>query len=378
MAISITGERDYDVTIIPNTFIDHFMPHANGAYVKVYLYLLRALKGTQAELSVSSIADFLGDTEGDILRAISYLEKNGLIQTSHSPEGQLTGIRICDPMTEPSGAVSAEPLAGVSAGITAGISADQMDETGQEQAGSDTSAGKTTRLEIPTYSKAQIKALSSNEEVKWIMSIAERYLERLLNPTDIQLIIYLYESVGFPADLILYLYEYCASKDKKNPSYIEAVALSWAEQGIRTVEAAEDASLKYNTNYNAVVKAFGLNRMPGTAEQHYIDRWTGHGSGNFGFSTDIIEEACNRSLLATGRPDFKYTDKILENWHKKGIRNKQDIQKADQIHNQNAARTTYTNTQKAGANNRFNAFPQRNYSGEDYSSMEQKLLNRQG
>lgn len=409
MAISITGEKDYDVTIISNTFIDHFMPHANGAYVKVYLYLLRALARPQTELSISSIADFLGDTEGDVLRAISYLEKNGLLQTSHSPEGGINGIRICDPavgqtvsadaaaMTDMSAMTAAEQMAGASviseyaaagnvsienvaafpadsrsaAGAPDGLTGDLTDHG----AGA---LGKTSRLEIPTYSKSQIKALSSNEEVKWIMSIAERYLERLLNPTDIQLIIYLYESVGFPADLILYLYEYCASKEKKNPSYIEAVALSWAEQGIRTVEAAEDASLKYNTNYNAVVKAFGLNRMPGTAEQHYIDRWTGHSSGHFGFSTDIIEEACSRSLLATGRPDFKYTDKILENWHRKGIRTKQDIQKADQIHSQNAARTTYTGGQKAGANNRFNAFPQRNYSGEDYSSMEQKLLNRQG
>jgi len=42
------------------------------------------------------------------------------------------------------------------------------------------------------------------------------------------------QKIGFPADLILYLYEYCASRDKKNPAYIEAVALSWAEQGIRT------------------------------------------------------------------------------------------------------------------------------------------------
>ena len=31
------------VTCISNSFIDHFMPEANGEYVKIYLYLLRCL-----------------------------------------------------------------------------------------------------------------------------------------------------------------------------------------------------------------------------------------------------------------------------------------------------------------------------------------------
>lgn len=33
------------VTLIENTFIDRYMPAANGEYVKVYLYLLRCASG---------------------------------------------------------------------------------------------------------------------------------------------------------------------------------------------------------------------------------------------------------------------------------------------------------------------------------------------
>ena len=32
-----------EVTILSNTFIDNYMPEANGEFVKVYIYLLRAL-----------------------------------------------------------------------------------------------------------------------------------------------------------------------------------------------------------------------------------------------------------------------------------------------------------------------------------------------
>ena len=389
MGILLSSEQDHDVTIISNTFIDRFMPQANGVCVKVYLYLLRRLSGASAasvsELSVSSIADMLGDTEGDVLRAFSWLEDRGLIRLGRSGANVITDIYILK--------LSGEKTPGDtnSAAIMEAAAADTLFPAAESTAPSKASActagekpvpvstseavkNNRVRLEIPTYSKTQIRELTKNDEVKWIMSIAERYLERLLNPADIQLIIYLYESVGFPADLILYLYEYCASRDKKNPSYIEAVAINWAEQGIRTVAQAEESTARYSAGYQTVAKAFGLNRLPGAAEQQYIDKWT----GQFGFSLDIVEEACSRSLLSTQRPDFKYADKILENWYKKGIHTKQDIARADQQHAQNAAvKVTHSNNTVKN-NNRFNAFPQRAYSGEDYSSMEQRLLNRQG
>lgn len=376
MGISITGGCSH--TLISNHFIDHIMPQANGAYVKVYLYLLRNTMMPAAlpdsELTVASIADHLGDTEGDILRAISWLESQGVLRTVRTADGSLSELRLIE---------SSVPQTSVAKASAAEFSATSVDDTPVDDANSAQATpnipAAKTRPEIPTYSRAQIQKLTENDEVKWIMSIAERYLERLLNPADIQLIIYLYESIGFPADLILYLYEYCASRGKKNPAYIEAVALSWAEQDIRSVEEAEAASSKYNAGYQAVAKAFGLNRMPGVAEQQFIDRWT----GQYGFSLEIIEEACSRSLLSTQRPDFKYADKILENWHKKGITTRADIQKADQLHNQQSMSKTAQNTGTAGntgnrSNNRFNAFPQRTYTGDDYSSMEQRLLKRQG
>ncbi len=393
MGIAISSNGDCGVTVISNQFIDHFMPHANGTCVKTYLYLLRQLSMPDStDLSVSSIAASLGDTEGDILRSIAWLEQYGLLQAARAGgegnEGDITGIVLLNQSSAKHASVVEVPVMNVpvidipvikkpdSAAILQSAPSAKEPSAGFMDAAAEQ---KQADLEIPTYSKSQIEKLSSNEEVKWVMSIAERYLERLLNPADIQLIIYLYESAGFPADLILYLYEYCASRDKKSPSYIEKVALNWAQEGIRTVEQAETSSLKYNAHYQAVVRAFGMNRMPGAAEQNYIDRW----AKKFGFSADMIEEACSRSLLSTQRPDFKYADRILENWHKKGIATKQDILRADQIHSQTVARTAANKTESFSRavpknNNRFNAFPQRSYSGEEYSSMEQRLLNRSG
>lgn len=389
MSILLNGERDLDITIVSNHFIDHFMPRANGAYIKVYLYLLRRLHAPASagpDLTVAGLADFLGDTEGDVLRAFAYWERHGLLQITRQ-NGEVTGLQLLECPPVPAEATAAEALSTTpgqsdAPAKTAAETTDSADSTAVTPDISGTSA----RTKLPTYTKKQIRELSQNDEIKWIMNVAERYLERLLNPADIQLIIYLYESIGFPADLILYLYEYCASKDKKNPSYIEAVAIRWAQEGIRSVADAESASTRYNTGYQTVAKAFGLNRMPGAAEQQFIDRWMGTGEGQFGFSAEIVTEACNRSLLATQRPDFKYADKILENWHKKGATDIAGIRRLDEQHNQAAARSAavsgsrsgQTNGQAPRTNNRFNAFPQRNYTGEEFSSMEQRLLKRQG
>lgn len=58
-----------EVTILSNTFIDNYMPEANGEFVKVYIYLLRALSSAPVSFSLEQMADRLLCTERDILRA---------------------------------------------------------------------------------------------------------------------------------------------------------------------------------------------------------------------------------------------------------------------------------------------------------------------
>ena len=61
-----------EVTILSNTFIDNYMPEANGEFVKVYIYLLRALSSAPVSFSLEQMADRLLCTERDILRALKY------------------------------------------------------------------------------------------------------------------------------------------------------------------------------------------------------------------------------------------------------------------------------------------------------------------
>ncbi|HCT92760.1 MAG TPA: DNA replication protein DnaD, partial [Lachnospiraceae bacterium] len=90
--LKLQSEMDSHTTAVPHRFIDVYMPSANGEFVKVYLYLLRSLHGPAQELSLSLLADRLFCTEKDIIRALGYWEKQGLLSLSRSNDGQPAGI----------------------------------------------------------------------------------------------------------------------------------------------------------------------------------------------------------------------------------------------------------------------------------------------
>lgn len=352
--IILTKKESTNVTLVSNVFIDYYMPSANGSYVKVFLYLLRCIPEPEREFSLSFLADHLENTEKDIVRALNYWDKLGILSITRNNENAITGISIND-LQAPKEQVP-------------------EDSAKEPETAVLTPAPITVqKLERPIYNTAEITEMTNNDEIKWLLNIIEIYLERPLKPTDIQLVLYLHETLGFSTDLVMHLYDYCVSKNKKNTAYIEAVALSWASDGIDTVEKAEVSINMHHENYQAVTKAFGLNRSPGAAEKQYIDKWL----SAYGFSAEIIAEACGRSLLNTGKPDFKYADKILDNWYKKQAFRLSDIAKLDEVHNSRTApKTAVPPARPKAASNRFNSFPQRNYSSLDYETLEQKLLQK--
>ncbi len=80
-------------TIVPNQFIDRFMPSANGEFVKVYLYLLRCIHSHASNCTISEIADKFNNTEMDIQRALRYWQKEGLLSLEETADGTIVRNR---------------------------------------------------------------------------------------------------------------------------------------------------------------------------------------------------------------------------------------------------------------------------------------------
>ena len=93
---------------------------------------------------------------------------------------------------------------------------------------------------------------------------------------------------------------------------------------------------------------------------------------------ELIEEACNRTILNINKPDFKYADRILESWHNAGAGTLAEVKALDTTHalmnprqNDSTVRAVAPMTKSAGS---YNSYPQRQYSSTELSELESKLL----
>lgn len=361
--IALHSDAPNAATSVSNIFIDEYMSDANGEFVKIYLYLLRLMNMPDASFSISSIADKFEHTEKDIRRALSYWERVHLLRLEYDDHRNLTGVCLLD--SQSVSAPESRPAEIPSAAETAA-----PEHRTVEAAAADTSLAPAVPAapEKKQYSADDIRGFRQNESVAELFFIAERYLNRTLSATDIQTILYFYDGLGFSTDLIEYLVEYCVSKGHTSIRYIEKVALAWADSHISTVAEAKQNAGMHSQSYFMVMKALGIsgrNLVP--SETSLIEKW----KSEYGFSCQLIEEACRRTISAIHQPSFEYTDTILNNWHKKQIKTLEDVARADAEHQSRKRAAAQTLSASASPKNKFNNFSQRSY---DYDQLEKMLL----
>lgn len=328
------------VTAVANEFIDTYMAAANGEYVKVYLYVLRH---QGEDITIELIADALNHTESDVRRALSYWKKAGVLTTSEQgqpvqgepvrPEsgghtftrGQDGGqAAVPDLRVEPfqretgtAGRAEVRGMTGMREPAVVqepAVVRERTETTGQEDGC------------IPVYSTEQVNRLAQDEEFSQLLYIAQKYMNKVFTPRDCQVFAYLYEGLSMSSELLEYLVEYCVQNGHISVRYMETVAMSWHEKGIRTALEAKDYSASYNRDSFAVMKAFGINnRKPAAPEQKLMDKWF----RDYGFSREVVLEACSRTITAIHNPSFQYADKILSDWQKAGVRGLADIKDLD-------------------------------------------------
>lgn len=363
--LKLKNKLQVNATLVSNDFIDKYMAQANGEFVKVYLFLLRHLEDPSSTLSISRIADRLNHTEKDIIRAFKYWESVGVLSLGKEEAG-----RNADPKMEKSpSSPAAEPAAGSSRTSPPEhhVQASRIPEP--------PSINETVTPSVPKENAAEpqkvvsIDSPKAQKELKSLYFIAEQYLGKTLSRTDVDTITYFYDTLGMSADLIEYLVETCVENEHKNMNYIRKVAISWSDDGIKTVEEARMRSMNYNKNCYTVLNAFGIkSRGPAVSEIAYIKKWT----EELGFALDIIQEACSRTIAATHQPSFEYADTILQRWHASQVHHLKDIESLDAaFQKEKEAKKSSASKPKPAAKN-LNNFERRSY---DMDSLEAQLLN---
>lgn len=366
--LTIYKDSPAEVTAVSNLFIDEYMKDANDAQLKVYLYLIRMMNAHLAT-SVSDIADKFNHTEKDVVRALKYWETKQLLDLDYDAHRNLVGIRIRELNPQPARDY-AQPSA-ASTFVPAPTTLQQPRTFATVPVTTpDTSAGiapvseDKPAFEKPVYSADQLKAFKNRQDTAQLLFIAETYIGKPLTPSEIKTILYFTDVLHFSEDLIDYLLQYCVDKGKKDFKYIEKVAVNWAEQGITTPEQAQKVSSRYDKNVYTIMNELGKNGSPTAKEMEYISRWT----KDYGFSTDIIIEACERTVMATDRHRFEYAESILSSWREQNVHHKSDIVRIDDMYQQRKKNNTASAKPSA---NRFTQFTQNSY---DFDTLEQELL----
>jgi len=387
MSFSLTTQFSQQYTYIPNAFIDTYMPEANGSFVKVYLYLLRQMGTATPVLTIEMMADMLSNTEADILRALRYWKKQGLLEIEEK-DGEITHLCLLPLESSPSvsepfpGPVSMPHVSGAALSeFSASTEQTASENVPSEPAGIVPAAAEPAAAEpspvrsastpavtreLPprqNYTPLMAEALKKDLEINSCLNSVESLLGTTMSDAHMQLM----SDLGFSRELILTLYETALARDKRSSRYIEAIALDWAKKGIRTPEEAMEETHHFHGTYKVVATALGIKRPLAPAERAIIDRFA-----EFHFTDDILAEACNRTVLQSGDTNLNYTASILADWHKKGVKTLDDIKECDKsFHRKKQAEGKKKDT---GRKNQFQNFPQRAYSQSDYDNLEKQLL----
>lgn len=408
-AINISSDIATSFTTVSDIFIDQYMPKANGEFVKVYLYLLRATGSGAGIATISEIADHFSNTEADIIRALNYWASEGILQVQTGADGQIMGINLCSLSVSGMQAAQSNIQSAVADNaaqnnlqnsVVNNAAQNILQNSVVNNAAQNISTVNTRihdsvveKLKSQTPDKAassqkeytldEIKEFRKNPDISELFFIIETYLKHTLSSTDTNMVLYWLDELHFSTDLVEYLVEYCITKGHSSLRYMNKVALGWADAGIKTVDQAKDDAAAHSQIYYSVMKALGITgRNLVDSEVSLINKWV----GEYGFDIELVKAACSKTISAIQKPSFEYTDSILANWRKKDVHTLKDVEVLDaNFAKANKASATGSSQGTNAANgsskpksnnssskNKFNNFNQRN---NDYDKLEKLFLN---
>lgn len=408
-AINISSDIATSFTTVSDIFIDQYMPKANGEFVKVYLYLLRATGSGAGIATISEIADHFSNTEADIIRALNYWASEGILQLQSGADGQIMGINLCSLSVSGMQAAQSNIQSAVADNAAQNIlqnsvvnndaqnnlqngvvnnDAQNISTTNIRMQDSVVAKLKTQATDKPAssqkeYTLDEIKEFRKNPDISELFFIIETYLKHTLSSSDTNMVLYWLDELHFSTDLVEYLVEYCITKGHSSLRYMNKVALGWADAGIKTVDQAKDDAAAHSQIYYSVMKALGITgRNLVDSEVSLINKWV----GEYGFDIELVKAACGKTISAIQKPSFEYTDSILANWRKKDVHTLKDVEVLDanfakankasatgSSQGTNAANgSSKPKSNNSGSKNKFNNFNQRN---NDYDKLEKLFLN---
>lgn len=268
---------------VPKKIATHYLKLASEYQLKALLLILAG----NAPCDSKYVAKCLGCTEADATDFLEFWVEEGVLCVNS--EGRTAPLEQSVLKTE-SKPVSTEPV--------------------------------KESVPVPRLNPSDIVAMCrDNRELTLLVQHAQEIFGRTISHVEQELIINMVTYYGLPCDVVLVILQYYKSEKEKGraigTAYISSMAKKWSEEGIVTLEAADEQLKMLESSdrlWNEIVAISGVShRSPTVKQREMIMRW------NEDFDIQMIAIACDIMKENTDKPTLRYVDTVLKNWKKKGI-----------------------------------------------------------
>lgn len=291
MSYSVNLGAWNSVFAVPCSVVDQNLKLAGSVQLKVLLWTLRH---AGEPFEAKDVAAALGIERADVGDALLYWQEAGLFSSSGSTES-----------AEPEKPEARTP--------------DRPSGNGAAGSGPAVETRRVLSRPQKPDSGFVAKRIEESTDISCLMQSAQQVLGRLISGGESATLLMIHDEFGLPSDVIVMLLQYAASIGKANMRYIEKTAMNWADEEINTHERAEEKLLRLTECRQAwrqVEQALGMpHRSPSSKEEAFADTWV----AQWKFGGDMIREAYDRAVDATGKFSASYMNRILERWNREGI-----------------------------------------------------------
>lgn len=272
---------------VPAQVVDNYIKLASASQLKTLLWICRHIS---EPIDAAKISQEIGYSVGDVDDALTVIAGWGV----------LIGTDVT---------VSSAP-----------VPSEKPKITEQPKHFEEIAASKPSSEQIMTRCK-------EDPEILAMFSDIEKMLGKTLGYDSRSTLLMMHDHYGLPIEVIYMLVDYCKSVGKSGFSYISKVGKTWGEKEIDTIKKA-DEQIKILNSCNKLWKEFAemagiQNPRPSSSQSAYLRTW----SVELKFNVEMIYLAYEEMLNHSSKISFPYMNKILMNWHSKGIKTPDDIEK---------------------------------------------------
>ncbi|HOV24781.1 MAG TPA: DnaD domain protein [Pseudobacteroides sp.] len=314
----------YSDTLVPDIFINEYMPSMDGDCVKIFIHCLFLSKYNKYA-TAKDLSKKLGIDLNKVKDSLTYLESIGVITRKEN---------------------------------SSSIIINDLKEKEIQ---------KIYRLkQTSTPEEAVLSSERNKSRNAIIKSINNKFFQGVMPPSWYTDIDAWFDKYNFEDDVMFALFQYCYEHNGLSKNYIIKVADSWKSKNVRNSIDLDNYSLQYErfkSIRGKIVKKLGLRRNLTEYESEYVETWV----EKYKYDFEIIELALKKTPKKTN-PSFEYLNSIITDWYNNNLKTKEEILAYD-----NAKKQSMKQQYKVSEIPQHSNYEQRKYDNDFFENLYEEI-----